>query len=392
MWVRKSLVVLVLLFLASCRSVSLEQDIDAAIDAGLLLPLREYRPATGSETVQLDLELVEVRRGPIYIDIEIPAEITGPVVLPLRFEESGGVFYMPVRRFAGTFVSEGTVLAEQTFSGLELLELEHRRLVFEITQHDERFTAERAALRDQIAEYRRNINSADETTGENEIELMRLRLSRLELQMERLLHTNEQTRQGLNDRRLEMETRLYGERIYAPFDGILTFVQPAYDGSTVSSGLVYFTIADVRHFEFTAMVIPGMVNYGNIHTMTGLNGRLSFDVQVVSDPFVLGDRPQSMYKNLRLVDETAFFSSLEDLDLSLTDLIDTQLRLIVNEVLIHDTLILPDGAIHRENAAEYVLIYEDGVLSRRFVTTGYEYRNQVQVLMGVYEGQKVVMR
>jgi len=375
----KLLILLTLVFLASCGSHNQSSDVAALIAEGVIMPPGSISEADAVRETQHDL--YEARRGNIKRDVNIIITARFTVTQGLSFTEAGGVFYHPLITEAGARVQAGDIIAMQVLpdSEIEAHELERNRLAFDIEQFESRTAAEQTRMRREISQAR----TAHANTGG---EVTRLELARLELLYQRFLQEIQQTRQDFNE---QLESwYLPHSRISTPFDGVVTSItQPSY-GSSVVAGISYFLLADEASLEFTAIGQDEVIRYGN--TFMVEHEMFSFEGRVVSDPLVLGDLGQLEF-TVMPTDYDAFIEMVTALDLTLYDLTRMSFSANIAEILAYDVLIVPNTAIRREDRVFYVLIYQDGRYLKRYVTRGLVHLREAEILSGVLEGQMVVL-
>ena len=377
---------LLLLLFTACANGYRHGTIEAAVSEGTIA-----QPGLGSNATAVSFDTVPVRRENIERDMELP--VAGGFIIQqhLSFTSSGGEFTNIIQSPVGTRVSEGDILATQFFSERlsEAYEIERRRLEFEISLFETRIRNERRMRQDNIAAARYEFeNAAPEYQ-----EAARLRLNRLQLQFTRFNNSANEQRENFDERmeRLSPITNY----LYAPFDGILISVTNAPQGSSVTAGHVLFTIAYEPSFEFRVNSLPGVVRFGNIFTITWTHPDgyeyISFCAIVVSDALLAPVGGNIRQYSLQPLDHESFNEKLLEFNMTAFDLLGPELRLEIRESLIYDALILPARAIRPEAGAEYVVIYDDGRLLKRYVTTGFRFAAYAQVIMGVEYGQGVVM-
>jgi len=363
--------------ISSCGVTQTASDLSTTVAEGILAPTEFV-----SATQDLQIELAEVRRGNMERNLELRVSLNFAVTRTLAFERYGGEYYAFHAGHVGARVQAGDILAQQSFEMTEAMEIAYYRLVFDIEQFESRYANGHRDYMQAIREARTALNNADSTQRE----AARLQLRRLELQLAQFEHDSEQTRQNYQQR-LEYINRLT-EQIYAPFDGILTFIRSTTPGSTVPHDTVFFTVADEDSFIFHSDSFVDILRFGDTVTIRG--EYLSFEAIVVTDPLVAEER-RTMRFSLLPTDSYAFREMLTSQGLSPFDLVDMGFVIEVNEILVHNTLIIPADAIRQEYLSEYVLIYNEGRVMKRYISRGFQFQSYVQVLMGVEEGQLVVI-
>jgi len=117
---------------------------------------------------------------------------------------------------------------------------------------------------------------------------------------------------------------------------------------------------------------------------------MAFEAAVVS-PHITGVRSGILSHVMRPADPDAFEEMLREFSLSPFDLLDMSFVVEIRETLVCNALILPARAIRQEDRAYYVLIYSEGRLMKRYITRGFQFQGYAEILMGVEEGQMVVL-
>ena len=372
-----SLAVIAIIVLSACDADRSGADLSAVIAEGILVP-PDFEAAAGSF---LEPQLVTVTRGDFTRSVNTPVTVEFAMSHNLSFEHSGGWYRGPMVGYRA-MVEAGDVLAAKYFYISELMVVERYRLILEIEQFEAGYTAQRTERLQTIRETRTAMNAA----AGNEREALRLQLRRLEVQLEQFTANAQETRQNYQEQLEDMYR--YTERIYAPFDGIIVWSMLIRDITQVTAGVPVLAIAEADTLVFHVTSMADIIRHGNILTIRAED--ISFDAVVVADTLV-GGRTQFIRFTLQPLDIEALFTTLENLGLTLLDLSDMEPVVEINEVLIHNALKLPADAIRQEDLVEYVLIYNEGRIMKRFVSTGFALHNYVQVLMGVEEGQMVVM-
>ena len=357
----------IIAFLAACGSPHTTGDISAAIADGVIIG--------GERAVRsLELELEEVRRHDFVRNVNIRVSAGFAVTHDVRSPEPpDGWFTTAVDGPLGTRVQAGELLGQQFFYFTEAMEIALYRLDFQIEQFEAGFERERTYRTQAIRDTRAAL-----AAGSGEAEVIRLRLRRQELQLERFLYNAGQTRRNFAQQREEMAS--YSENLYAPHDGVLT---------AIIRDRGVFTIADEDSLVFTVHISPEIIRYGTIHTI--VNDYFTFEAAVISDALATQVRSPMMDHILRPADPDAFADMLQELGLSPFDLLGMNMAVEVSEILIPDALVLPARALRREDRDEYVLIYSEGRLLKRYVTRGFQHGGYVQILMGLEEGQVVAL-
>jgi multidrug efflux pump subunit AcrA (membrane-fusion protein) len=319
---RSVLTALVLLLLfGACGTVrdAPPDDLAALYAEGVLLP---YDPAL---TVGMTQELYTLHRGDLIRRRDIPAHIFFPVQSHMYFEQSGE-YFSGVLAEVGQQVYAGDLLATLSFEP-ELLEIERLQLLFQI-EHA-------AAVSDE--------------------EALRRRLK-------------------------EVDDLLAGHALYAPHDGIITYVHTGEPGP-LSGRPRIATVTDDSTVLFYLDDSPLYVRFGDELIIEALGEfPQRFSARVVTDPLVL----ESGGAQMRFL-----LAPGEDFTANLS--LGTVFRAYPYFVMAYDALLIHRRALHSEGTRRFVYVYDDGRLQKRYVTLGATLGTAVQILTGLEEGQRVVL-
>ena len=365
-------------------------DLVAAINDGIIAS-----PETRAVEWEPVTELVTAQRGDLVRTMEFGVHASFTTTRSLTFASNRGVYsgaYVQV----GQWVETGELLGEAIVEKSEYGTILRDGAEFQLDSFEATFAEENTARQRMIRETRNAGNTREATRMERQRELFVLQSE----------HQRNQLQAALDF----FEENLLGERIYAPFDGLLTAVSMMGMNTAIAPGHVYFVIADTTHVSFSVRTTMGgeygagsfqlvpadAMGPGTVHTAFSPDG-LTFELRVVSHQFpraamdVLGGS-NHVDVNMVPADTEALIAQLYARDMTMADLVGMQLRIVVTETLVHDALLLPLQAIRPEDRAEYVLIYDNGNLAKRYITRGLQLQQYVQILIGVEEGHKVVLR
>ena len=356
--------------------------VDSAISQGLISPIE-------ARTEDRGFTFLEVQRGALQRQVIMPVNVSFRNIEHLSFENYGGIYsgtFVGVPGFPGTRVYAGERLAEQVLRATELQLIDRDILAREIVLFENQFAEENIRWEQDLSVAREAVESA------NELAASILRLELLELQFQRFMRDSRETRRVLNERLEEAETEIGIEVIYAPFDGVLTAISSLNANATVASGHRFFSIADDSQLNFYVNALPIVMRYGNIHPILDLENGITFYAKVVSDPLAFRPPDSMMDFTLRPIDEDALLRDLAELGMDYYDFaISARLQLTATDTLAYDTLFVHTQAIRIGNRREYVYIYNDGLISRRYIVRGIQFTHYVQILMGLEEGQRIVV-
>jgi len=377
-----SLFSLILLFLISaCGTVSQTGDVSAAVSAGIIA-------SPDGDIVLRDDEFVlyEVYKGNLERNMDLYVSANFTVMHRLSFEAGGGAYSGSFVDSVGTRVYAGEILAEQIFPDYmhEPLEISRYRVAFEIEQFETRFANEHRDRNRELSEARVAFAQADANERGN----LRLQVRRLEVLLDRFLVESENTRQSYQQQLDNIY--LPGQRIYAPYDGVVTFITTIREESIVDAGTLFFIVAKEDSVVFTAEAPVDVLRHGNVLNI--VNDELTFEVAVVSDPHAAAtSHSHTMSFTLLPTNQDALIADMEAAGISWHEITNMSFSAEVDEIMVYDTIVLPVRALRQESGSEYVLIYDEGQLQKRYVVRGLLALPYVQILTGLEEGQKVVM-
>jgi len=373
---------LMFFLLVSCGRAFSVDDLQGAIADGVIIP------PGGESTWETNFELVTATRRDITRTVDLVPTARFPVLHPLSFERYGGVYNGAYIAEQFIMVQEGDVLASQSFRDIQTLEtgirlVNRQRLLFQIEEFENEFIRENNALNSEIAALRGAASGSPRLTS--------LRIESLRLQQERFQFESELTRQNLEAQLYNLREEADEERIYAPIDGIITFISPWHTSMLTEANHVFFYIADQRFIQFHVQAVPEMLRFGTTHIMRDIDSTFEIEVRVANDPFAFDGHGQIIDFIFVPDDMEALDMAMAEYGLTILDVFNMDFRITVEETLVHGGVVIPTRGIRPEDRADYVLIYNDGRLAKRYITRGFSHMGYTQVLTGLSEGQKVAL-
>ena len=387
------LISLMLALISACTGsgtrLSSEQLLQKAEDEGII----SWGYGSGeSEAEPLNLAPVEI--GDIVSVTDMWIRVYMPIQKLMYFERDDG-------RLKGVYVSnfdlvnKGDVLAEIVYD-THKLEADHSILLLTIEQFEEHAESETARFTQLISDLR---NSYNRSTDATERQVLRLRIEKQELDYEWFLSQTERTRADYAQQLANIEEGLSGEKIIAPYDGIVTRVCKLEKGDIVRSSDLILNIIDDSAFRFYVLESPSVFRYGDLiestREVTGSDMTVTKDdfiMRVVSDPMVLESYEDKYTCIVEPADMAAFRQWLADSRITRREIAAMTISAypIREEAL--GVPIIPTNSIRVENDTRYVFIYENGLLIKRYITIGLAANGQTQVVCGLEAGQMVVTR
>jgi len=366
-------VLYLLLFLTACHSV----EAAVADDAGVAQAVREgliISPVVLEDT-RMAFTTREAREGRLHRQMNVPVQLHFPNTVDLSFERSGGrLSYRNINTMQ--FVQAGDVLMSVVFDE-EALRVEEQQLHLRMREAERRHNSERTRRRGDIQQFR---NQLHEDMTAFDLEIHALRLEGMEAEYQHIIHQFQIQRRDQNRRLEEVQEKLQGEDLVAPFDAVVSWVNIQRINTVIEDWMIMATLYDYNAFQLVARGAPDVLRYGDIATITDRDGN-RVEAKVVSDP--LADVSVQSYQNTFI---------LTPLDPDITAEFFLQSNPHVAPVTIDvEGILIPSRAIHTEDQRRFVYIYEDGIIRKRYIQAGFFYQDMTQVLDGVEAGQLVVL-
>jgi len=410
-----------LIFFAACGAIEPLPSLEDAEAAGIIMSRAYFDNAQPD-----DHEIVLVEQQDIKVDVSYTASVVFPIQQDLHFQALAGELSLYAE--VGQRVQQGDLLARLTFDKDTRLELDIFTARQRLDQFNADFTTERsrrtaaiAAARESIAALYNDDNDYDyddENDNGNNNEYTRqqiyLEIRLMETDLERYIFNSSITRTELQHELDILEGLLGGEEIRAPFDGLIIYCARPTAAIHWNPTIITIVDDDVLYFQITMNVgQPPMGLYSNIRhddiitiatrTIHEVNGverpLLEFDARVVTDSWAArGNRTQHTFWLV----PADFQSFYDDVLLIETDglpglhlLQDVALQAQVEVTLALNSPVLPVAAVRFEDRIRdpqnYVFVYSNGILGRRFVETGAQAGGYVQIISGLDVGIQVVI-
>jgi len=353
------------------------------IEAGLISDINssQNRKAT-------DYSLAEVTIGDISRTFEMRVSLHTPVYRDMYFKNDEGRL-LGIYASNYDYVEEGDIIAEIIFDQ-ESLEADRERLLLEIEQYEQQFAAENEQRLFGMDSYR-NEFTAD--MSETDLEKRMLRIERMGLEYRQFLSRDALRREDLYKRLAEIEEKLEGEKLRAPFSGIVANILSVNVGTVMRNWQRIFSIIDFDSVQFVAQGGPiDTVRYGDVFEAYNSYYDITVEMRVVSDPIATNTRETTYNYILMPVDEEAFWDKIRELEITFQDLNARSFYGRPTAFEIKNVVVVPRSAIQPEDTKQFVYVYdESGTLKKRYVTTGLEYDMRIQILAGLEPGQMVVI-
>ncbi|MCL2405023.1 MAG: hypothetical protein FWC92_05700 [Defluviitaleaceae bacterium] len=398
----KSLVVVFfLLLITGCAAQTTTVTLAQLEYEGIIAP---FDPGT---VVEITPTLTQVVYGDLIQNWMVPVNVVFPRTYHMHFEaetfdgtssnitfqawQNGYFSGMPWR--AGDSISAGDFIAELSFYESEAINIERFALSLEKDQFEISFQNERQNRRQEI----NNLRNTSDTTG-----IYSLRISRMELEYRQFLYRSQNTRQNFETRLYNLNTPTRAERLYAPISGRITYNVPAAESgmfrdlpgvmpSPVGRRIVTIVDYTYPHFLATPMHLY-VLRYGDIVPVQIIGQDVYFHATVVVDPMVQNIRRVGSHQTRLIpVCEDEFNAFVYELAYLEIDLATATLHAHPSVPLALGGVLVENRAVTSEGHRNFVMLYENGSISRRDVELGPSFGLMVQILSGLSPGQQVVL-
>jgi len=260
--------------------------------------------------------------------------------------------------------------------------LRREQLFLELTMYEQYFGEEQSK---RIAQLDNHKNKIPAGMDETDIEIYELQLEKMEIDFEMFMKNSEKRLAEIQKQFEETVELLSGERIYAPFDGMVRYITNKNFSADVFNGEHLVTLYDTSVYQvIVERANTDLMRFGDIVEIL-YGDEFVFNAKVVSDPLVNFRSPPLdsgvfILQPLNFTEDVSYF---DDPTRRLT----AQYKI----VDLDDVVLVPKQAIRTEDQNRYVYIYENGVQKKRYVQTGLEYQGEVQILSGLEIGQEVII-
>jgi len=279
-----------------------------------------------------------------------------------------------VRR--GSEVKAGDVLATFTLNSDDIA-LPTRQLELERAIEDRESRV--SAMQENIAALNEQLAVAADSF---ESEILSLRISRSELELEQYIYLQDRTIASLQAEIANLEATQSMDSIIAPVDGVIASVASKREGDAVSSGEVLITMYSTESMLIRVEDLSGDFRYGmDVSIEVGpTKGRTTISGHVVASDSILPDAYARGFAYIQL-------DPYED---------DGSLRLSSplargNTEYLENILLIPRKAAVLEEGKYYVTLLVDGRPQKRYINHIMNTSSYSWVVQGLSEGDVVIL-
>jgi len=378
---RRLFAILAVLLLTACGAAAaddVEDQLSALEAQGILNPTHIGDPQGANFT------LYEAQVGVIAQDVALQASLYFPVVRQLYFARTNG-YFSGVFVQMGDRVQAGDVLAELHFDN-EALEIEREIAATNLRLFETRVREDEENRRHAIEAARFALERADEDDWVQQT----LDLQRLEIRLAEFLQQTAQQRQHYINTIAQLDERIAPVQVIAPFAGVVTFTNQMLAGTYIRGWPRLVTVVDDSIIRFSMQAGLSIVRFGDVFPLQLPNGG-ELDVRVISDPLLTGRAGQTASFTLLPTDEAAVWDFVNDMGYYPHAMTHFTFTAVPHIIRASGHVVIDSRAVHSGDD-DFVYIYYEGQLSKRYITTGAQLGNQVEILSGIDAGERVVIR
>lgn len=323
----------------------------------------------GSE--QADFKTTTVTKEDFTTETSMKGTVTYFNSTALSFDET--VVFTQFLIEEGQQVKQGEPLAECEMGASE-------KMITQLQLQIDTLTTELTSLEKKYEEDSKQLQTYQNESQGNEQHLYTLLITKKQQQYE---HDRQQKSNELAA--LETELKQYKEAeencyIYAKSDGIIDKLAYVSAGEEVEADRWMIKMHDQSVSYIQVTDDKETLDYNMEVTVQADNdGRQTYTGKVVCADQILNSELKTGYAYIQLTED----------DVNLADLSNITVTAVLQNL--SDVLVVDRSAVYTSGGKKYVLIYEDGVIKKRYVTIGLEGTDKIYLLDGVSEGQQVII-
>ena len=325
-----------------------------------------------------NVETVAAALGSVSRPISISVEATFPDYTTLQSDfQNASVAAVYVKN--NDLVKEGDVLVEFKIDYSEA-DLNAMRVNFAIAERE--YDAALAAQNAAVAAAEAALAAAEGG--------MATAVRRAELALEAARTTRDyQTAQRLKSLEVQrealaaFEARIADNKLLAPRDGIVSNMAYLTVGGSVAPGTDICGLCTPELFLLKGEIgIINSLRYNQAVEVTLSREETVYAGKVVSAPNVVGEGQTGA---VLIAPEPALAAFADPRERP------QRVTVTAERYALENALVVPTAAMHTEDGARYVYIYENGIVKKRYVATGLTGASVIQIISGLAEGQAVVV-
>jgi|GEM_PF-932095 len=370
-FVSASLLALFLLTLTSCSS-------GTEANTGKPMLLKPNTTDSGFKG-----NLVEVNYGTVSRVISGDAAVVYPISSTIVCNlNNARLVSVNIKR--GDRVKEGDVIAEFV---IEYDKTELDSMESELSIAEKQYEVMKSSYLSRVAAAEEKLASLRDQYKEYPTETIKTEISRAEINLKKekssydfFVYEQERSLNSLRESILKFKKNLQNNKIFAPFDGVVSSAEYLEIGTVLLPGTKICTIYsdDVMWISTTSDVTNGM-RYNSDAEIKVSNEEQVHKGRIITAPDLFG-MPNG--RVIIIPDEPIDYDNSNRF---------VRLSVTAQRYKLDNVLVLPQAAVEYEDSKAYVFLYEDGMLKKRYITVGLTSVDYVQILDGLEAGQIVVV-
>lgn len=185
-----------------------------------------------------------------------------------------------------------------------------------------------------------------------------------------------------------VEEKLKNTKVFAPISGVVKNINTK-QGQLVESGSPVMSISGSSDFQIETEVLKSDSDKLRVGDEVDIDVNLSdTTIKEIKGSIIGIDTSKEISKNDDVYYKVFIVSSENDVNLKP----DMRVELVVNAVIKRNVLIVPENAITEKNGVFSVILLEDDSNRSVDIEVGLRSNGMVEVLAGLYEGDRVIVR
>jgi len=185
-----------------------------------------------------------------------------------------------------------------------------------------------------------------------------------------------------------VEEKLKNTKVFAPISGVVKNINTK-QGQLVESGSPVMSISGSSDFQIETEVLKSDSDKLRVGDEVDIDVNLSdATIKEIKGSIISIDTSKEISKNDDVYYKVFIVSSENDVNLKP----DMRVELVVNAVIKRNVLIVPENAITEKNGVFSVILLEDDSNRSVDIEVGLRSNGMVEVLAGLYEGDRVIVR
>lgn len=328
-------------------------------------------------------ELVEVKYGTISRVVSGGASIVFPKTRRITCSFSNARL-IALHFNRGDRVKEGDLLAEFVieYNESDLIAL---RSEFEIAE--KQYESMKSSYESGVSASEDRLASLREQYAKDSSESLRFEVAKAEIQLKKakssydfFIYEQQRYLKTLRKSIDDFEKTIGDNKIYAPFDGVIANAEYLPLGTIIAPGTEICTIYsdDVMWISTTSDITNGM-RYNCEAVIKVTPSDKTYGGRIISAPDIYGMPTGSVI----VIPDVP-------IDIDPNDRV-RRLSVSAKRYELENVLVLPSSAVEFEDKKRYVYVYEDGIMKKRYVSTGLASIDFIQIIDGLEAGQMVVI-